>query len=42
MNSTDASTGSRGFSRSYRPTRRGDLFLHVMERGCSDLLMELK
>ncbi|WP_369198595.1 SMI1/KNR4 family protein [Streptomyces djakartensis] len=37
MNSRDASTGSRGFSRAYRSTRRGDLFLHVIERGCSDL-----
>lgn len=27
-------TGSRGFSRACRPTRRGDLFLHVIERGC--------
>lgn len=39
MNSRDASTGSRGFSRAYRPTRRGDLFLHVIERGCSDLVL---
>lgn len=29
-----AGTGSRGFSRACRPTRRGDLFLHVIERGC--------
>jgi hypothetical protein len=39
MNSRDASAGSRGFSRAYRPTRRGDLFLHVIERGCSDLVL---
>ncbi len=31
--------GGRGFSRAYRPTRRGDLFLHVIERGCSDLAL---
>ncbi|MET9572951.1 SMI1/KNR4 family protein [Streptomyces virginiae] len=31
--------GPRGFSRAYRPTRRGDLFLHVIERGCSDLVL---
>ncbi|MFF9060868.1 SMI1/KNR4 family protein [Streptomyces sp. NPDC014882] len=39
MNSRDAGTGSRGFSRACRPTRRGDLFLHVIERGCSDLVL---
>ncbi|MGW7446938.1 SMI1/KNR4 family protein [Kitasatospora sp. NPDC054795] len=39
MNSRDASAGPRGFSRAYRPTRRGDLFLHVIERGCSDLVL---
>ncbi|MFD7326274.1 SMI1/KNR4 family protein [Streptomyces sp. NPDC059875] len=39
MNPTDTGTGSRGFSRAYLPTRRGDLFLHVIERGCSDLVL---
>ncbi|MGW3991117.1 SMI1/KNR4 family protein [Streptomyces sp. NPDC004830] len=39
MNARDAGTGSRGFSRAHRPTRRGDLFLHVIERGCSDLVL---
>ncbi|WP_328400203.1 hypothetical protein [Streptomyces sp. NBC_00390] len=41
MNPKDTAAGPvgrpRGFSRAYRPTRRGDLFLHVVERGCSDL-----
>ncbi|MFD7447131.1 SMI1/KNR4 family protein [Streptomyces sp. NPDC059909] len=39
MNPKDAGASSRGFSRAYRPTRRGDLFLHVIERGCSDLVL---
>ncbi|MFI1155014.1 hypothetical protein, partial [Streptomyces sp. NPDC020817] len=38
MNPGTANTGSRGFSRAYRPTRDGHLFLHVIERGCSDLV----
>ncbi|MDX3536571.1 SMI1/KNR4 family protein [Streptomyces sp. MB09-01] len=39
MNPATANTGSRGFSRAYRPTRDGHLFLHVIERGCSDLVL---
>ncbi|MEU5324610.1 SMI1/KNR4 family protein [Streptomyces sp. NPDC021056] len=39
MNPGAAGTGSRGFSRAYRPTRDGHLFLHVIERGCSDLVL---
>ncbi|MFJ9718982.1 SMI1/KNR4 family protein [Streptomyces sp. NPDC101213] len=39
MNSRDAGTASRGFSRACRPARRGDLFLHVIEPGCSDLVL---
>ncbi|MEU5893634.1 SMI1/KNR4 family protein [Streptomyces sp. NPDC047461] len=31
--------GARGFSRAWRPTRQGDLFLHVIEAGCSDLVL---
>lgn len=34
-----ASGAPRGFTRGYRPTRRGDLFLHIIERGCSDLVL---
>ncbi|MEE1752779.1 SMI1/KNR4 family protein [Streptomyces sp. SP18CS02] len=30
---------TRGFRRAYRPTHDGDLFLHVIERGCSDLVL---
>ncbi|MGW6855144.1 SMI1/KNR4 family protein [Streptomyces xanthophaeus] len=29
----------RGFSRAYRPTRRGDLFLEIVGSGCSDLTL---
>lgn len=34
-----AADGPRGFHRACRPTRAGDLFLHVIERGCSDLTL---
>ncbi|GAA3842963.1 SMI1/KNR4 family protein [Streptomyces phyllanthi] len=39
MNPKAADTGSRGFTRAYGPTRPGHLFLHVIERGCSDLVL---
>ncbi|WP_418957456.1 SMI1/KNR4 family protein [Streptomyces tritici] len=39
MNRASAGTGNRGFRRAYLPTRTGDLFLHVIERGCSDLVL---
>ncbi|MER5207523.1 SMI1/KNR4 family protein [Streptomyces sp. NPDC002825] len=39
MNRAAADTPTRGFSRAYRPTRQGHLFLHVIERGCSDLVL---
>ncbi|GAA1953336.1 SMI1/KNR4 family protein [Kitasatospora viridis] len=39
MDPATAGVGPRGFHRAHRPTRRGDLFLHVVERGCSDLVL---
>jgi hypothetical protein len=39
MNHREAGTGRRGFSRAHRSTHTGDLFLHVIERGCSDLVL---
>ncbi|GAA5030387.1 SMI1/KNR4 family protein [Streptomyces siamensis] len=39
MNPNAAGTGPRGFNRAYRPTRDGHLFLHVIEPGCSDLVL---
>ncbi|MFE1292226.1 SMI1/KNR4 family protein [Streptomyces sp. NPDC058751] len=39
MNPTGADTGSRGFTRTHRSTRDGHLFLHIIERGCSDLVL---
>nr|WTB30663.1 SMI1/KNR4 family protein [Streptomyces sp. NBC_00830] len=39
MSPKNATGSSRGFSRAYRPRGRGDLFLHIIERGCSDLVL---
>lgn len=39
MNPKEAGRDTRGFDRAWRATRRGDLFLHVIEPGCSDLVL---
>ncbi|MCX5207719.1 SMI1/KNR4 family protein [Kitasatospora sp. NBC_00240] len=39
MNVKDGGQDGRGFRRAHRPTSRGDLFLHIIERGCSDLVL---
>lgn len=39
MNRAAFDTGTRGFTRAHRPTRDGDLFLAVIECGCSDLAL---
>ncbi|MET7370856.1 SMI1/KNR4 family protein [Streptomyces sp. NPDC005566] len=39
MNPGASDRFTRGFSRAYRPAGDGHLFLHVIERGCSDLVL---
>ncbi|MGW6571843.1 SMI1/KNR4 family protein [Streptomyces sp. NPDC054945] len=39
MNRAVSDSGTRGFTRVHRPTRDGHLFLAIIERGCTDLVL---